>query len=581
MKITRNLFLKIFFFSWIIFNLIIDLAYGKDFIMPLTEIKPAMKGIGKTVFKGTKIEDFQVEIIDIIKGEGDIAHYILAHLSGEKMEASGGISEGMSGSPVYIDDRLIGAISYSWEMSEHNYCLLTPIEEMLKLFNIPPSTHHSTVSSPRFTSSSIGKDIQNNPLFIPASSILVTGLSNRSFQLLSNHFRNYNLRTIQGVEMLEGIDLQEVGELPGQKIKAGSAIGIQLSRGDVNIMAIGTVTYREGNKIIALGHPFLKKGEVSFLLSSVYIYHSLPNMIMSFKLGAPINLIGKVTQDRAAGILGEINSFPSIIPLKVRVNNMDTSSTLTMGVQLVNDYSLLEPLVSTITLQAIDNNLDRIGPGTAQVRVEVKGRGEGQYLIRENMFYDVRDIAWKAVSELPQIITAVVDNYFEEVIIDQINLDIQIEQEKRVGRLEEVKLEKTTLKPGDDLKALIKVRPFRQDILEKTLIIKLPRNMPSGEAWLYISGGGDAFSLSEITISGKDQEKTYKNLSAFLEDIEERPKGNQIIGEIAYSLEEDNSLREVEKTGGLSSKKDEERILVKIDTDLVIEGYFEVPFYVK
>ena len=452
---------------------------------------------------------------------------------------------------------------------------------MLKLFNLGSSVQQSTVSPPFFTSSNYKKDFQNNSLFFPTSSILVTGLSNRPFQLLSKHLNNYNLRTIQGVEMLEGIDLQEVGESPEREIKAGSAIGIQLSRGDVNITAIGTVTFREGNKIIALGHPFLKKGEVSFLLSSVYIYHSLPNIIMPFKLGAPINLVGKVTQDRAAGILGEINSFPSIIPLQVRVDNRENSSSLHLGVQLVNDYDLLKPLVSTIALQAIDKSLDRIGTGTAQVKIELKGRKEGQYLNRENMFYDAEDIAWKAVSELPQIIDEVVNNYFEEVRIDQINLNIQIDQEKRVGKLEEVKLEKSTLKPGDELKALIKVRPFRQDLLEKTLTIRLPQDMPSGEAYLYVSGGGSAFSMMEITLPGEDQEKTYKNLTAILKDIEERPKGNQIIAEIVYSLEKDNKWKEWDKTGVLSSKKNEDRILAKIDTDLVIEGYLEIPFYVK
>ncbi len=580
MKINKKLIIIIFFSLWIIFLMSTELIYSEVSFLPLSEIKPGMQGVGKTVFKGTRIEEFQVEIIDIIRGEGDIPYYILAYLKEERVLDSGGISEGMSGSPVYVKDKLIGAISYSWEMSEHNYFLLTPIEEMLKLFNYDSLVRESIISSPPSTTAYSGKKILNNrSFFLPVSTVLVTGLSSRSFQLFSHRLNNYNLRVIQGVESLGGINLSTIGELPNQKIEAGSAIGIQLSRGDVNITAIGTVTYREGNKIIALGHPFLRKGEVSFLLSSVYIYHSLPNIIMPFKLGTPLNLIGKVSQDRAVGILGEINSFPQVIPLKIMVNNQDNSSSLSMGVQLVNDYDLLESLVSSITLQAIDNGLDRIGPGTAQVRVELKGKKEEQSLIRENMFCDTQDIAWKSISELPEIIKALVDNYFEEVIISEINLDIRITKEKKLGRLEEVKLEKNTLKPGDNLKALVRIKPFREDLFEEQLTIRLPKDIPPGEAWLCVNGGGDMANLSEINILGEDKEKVSKNLSEVLEDIRERPKGNQIIAEIVYSLEQDYNQKE--GAGIQSSNKNNKKIQVKIDTDLVVEGYLEIPFYVK
>lgn len=182
------------------------------------------------------------------------------------------------------------------------------------------------------------------------------------------------------------------------------------------------MTYREGNKILALGHPFLKKGEVSFLLSLVYIYHSLPNIIMPFKLGTPLNLVGKVTQDREAGILGEINSFPRIIPLKINVDSLNLKSSFQMGVQLIDDRDLLEPLVSAITVQAIDNALNRIGEGIAQIVIELKGIKEGQYLNRKNMFYSSNDIAIQAISEIPEIIDLIVNNYFEAVNLSQIKI---------------------------------------------------------------------------------------------------------------------------------------------------------------
>lgn len=576
MKIKLNiiLFIKFIFVFLTLFSLSVNTTFSNDLFMPISEIKPGMKGIGKTVFQGTKIENFQVDIIDIIKGEEGIDNFILAYLSGEKIETGGGISAGMSGSPVYIDGRLVGAVSYAWEMSEHNLCLLTPIQEMLKLFDFQAKGEQS-----------LFREYQFNKSICPTiSPVMVSGLKDRSFNLLSNSLKKYNLKLIQGPYGVKKIDLQEVGEVPSQRIEAGSAIGIQLSRGDVNITSIGTVTYREGNKILALGHPFLKKGEVSFLLSLAYIYHSLPNIIMPFKLGTPLNLVGKVTQDREAGILGEINSFPRIIPLKVNVDSLNSKSSFQMGVQLIDDPDLLEPLVSAITVQAIDNALNRIGEGIAQIVIELKGVKEGQYLNRKNMFYSSNDIAIQAISEIPEIIDLIINNYFEAVNLSQINIDIKIDAEKKIGRIEEVILEKSSLKPGDYLNARVRIRPFRQDFIEKTLTIKLPSDIPLGEALLLVSGGGDSVNQQKKQISANNK-KFYKSLDEIFEDITDRPRGNQIIGEIIVypdKLISEEKIQKVISENNSKKKAESEDLLIsKIETDMVIEGYLEIPFVIE
>lgn len=218
-KLNIILFIKFIFVFLTLFSLSVNTIFSNDLFMPVSEIKPGMKGIGKTVFQGTKIENFQVDIIDIIKGEEGIDNFILVYLSGEKIETGGGISEGMSGSPVYIDGRLVGAVSYAWEMSEHNLCFLTPIQEMLKIFDFQAKGEQS-----------LFREYQFNKSICPTiSSVMVSGLKDRSFNLLSNSLKKYNLKPIQGSYGLKKIDFQEVGEVPSQRIEAGSAIGIQLS----------------------------------------------------------------------------------------------------------------------------------------------------------------------------------------------------------------------------------------------------------------------------------------------------------------------------------------------------------------
>ena len=597
-KLNKNICIKIIFILLILFSTKINLTFCQTIFMPVSEISPGMKGTGKTVFHGTQIENFQVDIIDIVGGESGINHFILAHLSGDKIEESGGISAGMSGSPVYIDNKLIGAISYAWEMSEHNLCLITPIQEMLKILNLSHEKNQTVLQEYKIDSSlyfSEGEKDQiivkncekNNNLqelagrekivFYPVvSPVIISGIKGRSLDRLSTSLKKINLQPVQGVFGIEKIDLQDVGEKPYNKLEAGSAIGIQLTRGDVNITSIGTLTYREGNKILALGHPFLKKGEVSFFLSAVYVYHSFPSIVMPFKLGSPLNLVGEVVQDREAGILAILNSYPRIIPLKIQVTDINSGLSYKTEVQIIDDYDLLEPLISNITVQAIDNALDRIGAGTAQVEIEIKGEKEGQELFRNNMYYNSDDIAIQAITEIPEIIDLVVNNYYEMVNLNKVNIDIKIDNKKRIGRVEEITLEDSSINPGDYLKAKIKIKSFRGESIEKVLTIQIPSDSSPGEALLIVKGGAELDNQQEEYANNSKQD--YKSLEEILKTITDRVKGNQVIGEIIlYSNEP--PYEENVNNGDLTKEKEKEASQIsKIETDMVIEGYLEIPF---
>ncbi|MEA1940542.1 MAG: SpoIVB peptidase S55 domain-containing protein, partial [Candidatus Caldatribacteriota bacterium] len=557
MKIRLNKILNIRSILILIalFALTVNIAFSQELFMPVSDVKPGMRGIGKTVFHGTEIKNFGVEIIDVISGENNISEFILARLNGERLEENGGISGGMSGSPVYVNDKLIGAISYGWELSEHDLCLITPIEEMLKLFSLPygykltKSKIYKVNNSIDFNGKKIGKIIVKNRgntkdcnvtnlankgeiIFYPVvSPLTVTGLTGRSFNKLSEKIGNYNLRVVQGFNHLNKSKFQEIGESSLNKIEGGSAIGIQLTRGDVNICSIGTVTYREGNKILALGHPFLKKGETSYLLSSIYIYHSLPNMIMPFKIGSPLNLIGKVIQDREAGIAAMLNSYPRVIPLKIKVENINSEENYQMGVQIVDDYQLLETFVSNIALQAIDNALDRIGAGSAQIEIKIRGMEDGQEFFRKNMYCSLEDIAVQTISEIPEIINLIIHNYFKKVNLTEININIRIDNKIKWGKIEEVKIEETDLKPGDLLKAEVKIRAFRGDLIKKLISIKIPSDIQGGEATLIVKGGKSEY-ISEEEEYFDSEKDNYKSLEEAFKDISDRTRNNQLVGEI-------------------------------------------------
>jgi nucleoid-associated protein YgaU len=250
-----------------------------------------------------------------------------------------------------------------------------------------------------------------------------------------------------------------------------------------------------------------------------------------------------------------------------------------MGVQMVNNYDLLEPLISNITVQAVDNALDRIGAGTAQVEIKIKGKEEGEELYRENMFYSSNDIATKVITEIPEIIDIILNNYFKPVDLTAININIRIDNKKKIGKLEELVLEGSSFKPGDLIKARIKIRPFREELIEKVLTIQLPSHLSSGEATLIVRGG-DLDNQPEEQFYNDSNKKVYKSIEEIFKDISDKPQGNQIIGEIIIYSDELPS-EEKYNSNDLKKEKEENLLISKIETDMVIEGYLEIPFTIE
>ncbi|MBA7554430.1 hypothetical protein ES705_47050 [subsurface metagenome] len=274
-----------------------------------------------------------------------------------------------------------------------------------------------------------------------------------------------------------------------------------------------------------------------------------------------------------------LNSYPRIIPLKIQVTNINSELSYQTGVQIINDYDLLEPLVSNITVQAIDNALDRIGAGTAQVEIEIKSEREGQELFRKNMYCSSDDIAIQAITEMPEIIDLIVNNYFEMVNLTEINIDIKIDNKKKIGKIEEIVLENSSIKPGDYLEAKIKIRPFRGDLVEKTITIQIPSDTPPGEALLMVNGGGELYNQQEELVDSGTQD--YKSLEEILKDISDRPRGNQIIGEVIIYFDEFTSEEEACENDLKKKEEEEDLIISKIETDMVIEGYLEETFTIE
>ena len=502
-------------------------------IMSLDQIHSGMEGSGYTVFQGTKVESFPVDIINVLENQGINQDLILVRTSGEKMKEIGGIAAGMSGSPVYVDEKIIGAIAYSWSNGSGLYALVTPIERMLDLLGKDSS------EGDKFTSK-LDKQINSefnlsDKLSKINAPLMVSGMTGRALDRLKEDMSDFDLRVVPGGE-------QKPRSQSSRKIRPGSAVAVQLVKGDINVSSIGTVTYIEDNKIIAFGHSFTNRGKVNYLLSEAYINATIPNDQQPFKLGSTIDRsLGIINNDRNAGVSGVLREYPEIIPVKIQVNDKTRNKTELIEVQIVRDERLFTSLTTDIALQSIDSVLDRIGKGTAVVDFSIIGSGLPDFEInRTNTFYSNNDVAGRSLSDLYQILELITSNPFKKVDIMSVNLNIDVSKKDNIAFLKEVKILNEHVYPGDKVDIEATIQPYRKDEFKKIFSLKLPEDVDPGMSNIVVSGGftGESYqpsSFNENNFTAENGEmkqnsiQGYKNLSEMIDAYLSTPKNNEII----------------------------------------------------
>ncbi|MGM0437606.1 MAG: SpoIVB peptidase S55 domain-containing protein [Bacillota bacterium] len=526
-------------------------------IMSLDKIHSGMEGSGYTVFQGTKVESFPVDIINIMENQGLNEELILVRTSGEKMEEIGGIAAGMSGSPVYVDNKIIGAIAYSWSNGSGLYALVTPIERMLDLLPEKSSGDEQLTSKDENNNSTI--NISENLAKVNAP-LMVSGMNGRALDRLKEDMSDFDLRVVPGGE-------QKPRSQSSRKIKPGSAIAVQLVKGDINVSSIGTVTYINGNDILAFGHSFTNRGNVNFLLSEAYINATIPNDEQPFKLGSTIDRsLGIINNDRNAGVSGELREYPDIIPVKIQVDDKTRDKTELIEVQIVRDERLFTSLTTDIALQSIDSVIDRIGEGTATVDFSVMGSGLPDFEVsRKNTFYSNSDIAGRSLADLYQILQLITTNPYKKVDIMSVNVDVDVSKKENVAFLKEVKILNKHVYPGDKVDIEATIQPYRKKEFKKIFSLELPEDIDPGMSNIIVSGGftgesyqGSGFNEDDFSSENGEMKKNsiqgYKNLSEMIDAYLSTPKNNEIIvqfypgyapppmpeGETQENKEEDN-----------------------------------------
>ncbi|MDR3280559.1 MAG: hypothetical protein LBT23_08600 [Synergistaceae bacterium] len=529
-------------------------------IMPLAEVRPGMKGECLTVIKGSDVTSFNAEVVDVIPTGGTPKNLILIKVSGSVVEETGGIAAGMSGSPFYIGKRLVGAIGYGWSFADHNRGLVTPIEEMMEIWNNPeilpsfepvPLIAESPVTSddekadvPK-SGGAVSSDVVIEDVLpvsddFPISRDIITSrdIGTTSEDMAGSVFvAGMSGRMSDRITDLLGVDAVPLGSLSGgdksvkydARVEPGMAIGVSVLWGDVEIGAIGTLTaVSKDGRFVAFAHPFLNLGPTAAVLTDARISSVIPSINNSFKLGSTKDIIGIVTQDRPQGIGGRISRFAPAASVTVNLKDIDSGRSYKKAFQMVQDKYLLSNLAAPAIVGSIEDLWGRVGGGSAKVTATYSGSVLRDGWKRTNIFVAESDVAAKMLEEFKMLTQMFAVNQFQEIRPFGIDVAVEITQEPRVLYIENVVLPKTPLHPGDRVSFDITLRPWRKDPFVRTYTLTVPKNV-TGIARLLVRGGGIAEEDAEYL---HEAWRSISSLPILLRELDAKETNDQIVMEI-------------------------------------------------
>ncbi len=485
---------------------------------PVDQVRPGLHGVGKTVFEGDQVEEFGVEILGLLPGRpGPKQCVIIARLTGPRIERTR-IFAGMSGSPVYIDGRLLGAIAYTFPFATEPIAGITPIGDMMESLqgNAPSSPSPSSdmarmnaapfenvrdrgLWSRLFRSLSSLEEIPIKPdtrmpaslrpfsgqQLVPiATPLSIAGISSEALERFFPELQNLGFVPVVGISA--GAAITPLAPVTAETLTPGKSVSVQLMRGDLSIEAIGTVTLREDKKVYAFGHRLFNLGEVEMPLSEASTLAIVPSVMSSFKLGVTERLVGMLRQDRSAGVLGVLGEPPRMIPLTIQ-QKKSRGGTHTYRVEMINNNVLTPLLVNLAVFSALTGSERSFGDMTVRVRGAIKVRGHEDVLV-DGRFSATNEAPVQAALSVALPVSHLLNSGFE-VMLEGIHLEIETLEQRRVGMLDRVWVNRTEVKRGETIELHIYARAENGREVVERMPIQIPADAPLGKLSIVVGDG--------------------------------------------------------------------------------------------
>jgi len=526
-------------------------AYDRSEFLFLDEIEIGMTGVGKTIVAGDLIEEFAVDVLGVIDQVGALSDFIVVQVSGEVIGRAGGIAQGMSGSPVYIDGKLIGALSRAanWSKAITPIGLVTPIELMLDVLDDARTATIAAEPAPAAILADIDfVQLESRPnddlvaampdviFSYPVSTPLITtGLSGRSLDILmsglSSHGTSAKLVTdvldmgiqpeIRGLSSLGLTLLPLAGSGAGAAadpatLVAGGSVGVALASGDISIGSLGTITYRDGDALIGYGHPFINNGSSQFPLTSASIIDTMKSFEASFKLGILGDPLGTILEDRSSAIGGRLGPVADLIDLSLGVRDADRDHDKNYSIGLIDEPRLMPELLLSTGFEAIDTTLDRVGQGTVEVTYQILGDNMPFPLERKDVFFSSVDIAVYAPWQLASIVAFLQYNAFEDPKITRVSASMQITEEIKGIQIGDLMLDRPFYAPGDTIYYEVVLQTFQGEGRVERGSLRIPGNLLSDIIVVRAYGGPRYLEEGESA-------PKFEGLGDLIEAVEEIP----------------------------------------------------------
>ena len=504
--------------------------------LPLDQVRPGMIGVGRTVFKGTTLEDFKVEVLGVMRNVlAPKRNLILARLEGGPL-AKTGVIAGMSGSPVYVDGKLMGAVSYSLgQFSTEPIAGITPIAEMIDATQMPAAPRAARPvainfpATPQELLSIWSRDLGRSTTFVdaPSQALMLSGASADLSRM------GAMLRTIAVPMIAAGFDaavidplspaLAAAGFVPMSNSQAqpvstatralqpGDAVGVAMLTGDFELGATGTVTHVDGERVYAFGHPLYNLGPTAFPMTRAEVQVVLPSLMSSSKLASFGEVVGTMQQDRATAIAGRLGPAPSMIPMTVTLNS-DRGPSRTFNFGVVRDFTFT-PLLAFLSVANVLQSYERgAGPASYAIRGSASVESAGD-LVFEDIFSGDQP-ASLASAYVAAPLTALLKNVGEDVNIGKIALVIDASEQQRSARIERVWLDTIRPRAGQSATVNVALRSAKGDEIVRQVPIQIPANV-TGSLQLVVADAARTSADDRQNARGADAQRASQLVRTF------------------------------------------------------------------
>ncbi len=461
--------------------------------LPLDQIHAGMHGVAYTVFQGTKPESMDVEVLGILRNvngpKGDI---ILVRLGGAKIEYTGVIA-GMSGSPVYINGRLAGAVAFRiGEFSKEPIAGVTPISEMLEISALdatPTNVPVQAKSIPSIAAKTSGPGVASLPAqsftnyLRPIEAPLVfSGFSEDAIQQFAPQFASQGIVPVMGVGSTSDIKQPE-------PLEPGSAVSAVLVRGDMDISATCTVTYVDAGHLLACGHPLMQFGMVDLPMTKAQVLATVPSPLNAFKIVNGTETVGSFVQDRHTGILGEFGKQAEMIPVTLTIHGGTTDKVF--HYEVLNN-ARLSPVAMSATVYNALHGVNEYGDETTySVKGDIRVAGFSDVKLQDMFSAEeaTPPAAMQAASSIGEAFSRIYSNPYSTPAIQGLQLDFEITKDRRWARLESARTDVSEARPGDQVTVEVLLRPYRGEAVIEQVPIRIPTSSSKGPLHVLVSDG--------------------------------------------------------------------------------------------